>query len=71
MSKKLAAAKHKIEQAKKLGALQMGKKIEMAEGAIDDAIACFDELYSRLESVESVLKFCDLDGLINGGEYGG
>jgi len=71
MSKQLAAAKQKIQQAKKLSALQMGKKIEMAEGAIDDAIACFDELYARLESVESVLRLCDLDGLINGGEYGG
>lgn len=54
-----------------MGALQVGKKIELAESAIDGAIEIISDLEYRLENVETVLKMCNLDELINGVDNGG
>ena len=59
MNKKLALARHKIESAKKLGALQTGKKIELAESALDDAMIFLNELDHRLNTVEGLVGVGD------------
>ena len=61
MNKKLTLARQKIESAKKLGALQMGKKIELAESALDDAMIFLNELDYRLSAVEGLVGVNDGD----------
>ena len=61
MNKKLALARHKIESAKKLGALQTGKKIELAESALDDAMIFLNEVDHRLNALEGLTGVGDGD----------
>lgn len=66
-NERILEIKSKIESAKSLGALQVGKKIQLAEGAIDGAIEVICDIEYRLEQVEKILDLCNLDDLVNGG----
>lgn len=64
---KIIEIKQKISDAKKLSAMQAGKKIALAESAIDGAIEIISDLDFRIEKIEQLINLCDLDSLINGG----
>ena len=60
MHKQLDKAKAKIEKAKKMGALQAGKKAKLAEEVIDDVMVWAYDLEMRVSNIETQL---------NGGDY--
>ncbi|MBO7928005.1 hypothetical protein J5X91_17325 [Pseudoalteromonas sp. K222D] len=67
---KIIEIKQKISDAKKLSPLQAGKKVALAEGAIDGAIEVICDIEYRLEQVEQILSLSNLEALINGGDDG-
>lgn len=63
MNNKLIDIKVKIVAAKKLSAIQAGKKIQAAESILDDAVEFIDELDGRVSKVERTNDFLDLHGM--------
>ena len=56
MSKALVSIGEKIEEAKKLGPLKAGKKIELAERALDEFMKWALDTESRINSLEAQLS---------------
>jgi hypothetical protein len=56
MSKALVSIGEKIEAAKKLGPLKAGKKIELAERALDEFMKWALDTESRINSLEAQLS---------------
>lgn len=56
MSKTLNSVRKKIDEAKKLGPLKAGKKIELAESALDEVMTWALDTESRIDSLEAQLS---------------
>lgn len=56
MSKKLTEIKENIQRAKACGSLQVAKKVELAEKAVDGAIELISELLDRVNSLENLAR---------------
>ncbi|MCF2826812.1 MULTISPECIES: hypothetical protein [unclassified Pseudoalteromonas] len=54
MQQKIVKIAGKINEAKRLPAIQVGKKIRLAEAALDDTVSLMSEMASRIELLEGM-----------------